>query len=190
MFLIIPENFYRRTFLFVISFFIIILFTACHNEQDNDAEISPVALMVEINQPVQPNQQVTASYQYQDYGSPEGESLYEWYVGSELLANTLAFLLPSNSEGQQLMFCITPVPAYAPSKKGEKVCDSLAILGEYNLPTAENVNILGEITTGVDLMGEYDFVDDKNRQEGESEYLWTLNSEPIFSYPNSYLSKY
>lgn len=157
--------------------------SACHNDSDSITEIAPIALNVKINQPIQPGLQVTASYQYRDYGSAEGQSLYEWQLNNNLLATTLEFLLPSDSEGQTLMFCITPVPAADITKQGDKVCDSVTIEGEYTAPRAENVTISGEITTGVELSGSYDFIDEKGRAEGVSEFLWLLNAEPYAQTP-------
>lgn len=44
-------------------------------------------------------------------------------------------------------------------------------------PTVESINITSPLTTGIDITASYTFVDDNNRVEGNSIYLWQVDAE-------------
>jgi hypothetical protein len=175
------HTFSHRHYLAIKLFLSVIFLSACHNDYSDDAEIDPVALEVSISSPLQPSELVSASYQYRDYGSPEGTSLYQWFLNDVGVSDQLSYLLPVDSEGKTLTFCVIPVPLHSPEKQGEQVCSSVVITGKYVAPYVEDLAIVGEITTGVELSGIYSFVDENNRQEGGSLLLWQVNNEDYSS---------
>ena len=176
-----------------IQVILILSLTACHDHGKSDSpqiiedvvpddivppiidNIAPVANQVTIASLTQPNTVISASYTYFDEHDLEGTSLYSWLIDDIVSANSLSFILPSDSEGKDLTFCITPVAATGETTQGAEVCVELIITGKYTKPTIETLVLTNPITTGIQVSASYLFVDEKNRMEGNSLFSWKVN---------------
>ena len=145
--------------------------------------IAPVANQVTIASLTQPNTVISASYTYFDEHDLEGTSLYSWLIDDIVSANSLSFILPSDSEGKDLTFCITPVAATGETTQGAEVCVELIITGKYTKPTIETLVLTNPVTTGLEVSASYLFVDDKNRMEGDSLFSWKVNDSEFSTQP-------
>lgn len=161
--------------------FLILSLIACHDHTENKPipiidNIAPMVNQVSITPPSQPNQTITASYTYIDQHDLEGSSLYSWLIDDIVIANSLSFTLPNDSEGKNLAFCVTPVAATGGITHGDEMCVELIIIGTYTKPTIEALSLTSPITTGIDISASYLFIDEDSRVEGESIFNWKINT--------------
>jgi len=137
--------------------------------------VAPIASQVIIIPPTQPNNLVQSSYIYIDEHDLEGSSIYSWLIDDIELSNSLTFLLPSNSEGKNLTFCVTPVAVAGEETLGLQVCTDITITGEYSKPSAESFVLTDSITTGIEISASYTFTDENGRLEGDSIVNWKID---------------
>lgn len=57
---------------------------------------------------------------WSEFGTPEGESVYEWYLNGELYSNEISVTVKEKMNGKTLTLSVTPVAKYEPCK-GETV---------------------------------------------------------------------
>lgn len=164
----------------VLITFLMLGLQSCHEDNhdtfdSSNKNIAPAVSDVTIIPPTQPGQPISASYTYIDEHDPEGASTYQWLIDGELIAETLTTTLPADSEGKRLTFCITPVASSGDIKNGDEVCVETDIIGEYSKPTLDSLLVTSPLTTGIDVTATYNFVDENNRAEGESTFLWQID---------------
>lgn len=141
---------------------------------------APVASEVAIALPLQPGSNAKASYQYADAdGDLEGASQTQWRIDGDAVGTGLTLLLPPDSEGKNLQFCVTPVAKTGEPKQGLTVCDTQRILGSYLPPVANNVRISPTPMVGSALTGSYSYADMALRPEGASLQRWVLAGADI-----------
>jgi len=167
---------------------IILLFSlsACHDHTQIEPlpiinNIAPVATQVAIIPPSQPNESITASYIYTDQHDLEGSSSFSWLIDDIVIANTLSFILPSDSEGKYLTFCVTPVAKTGDVTQGEEVCVEHLVEGNYTKPTINTLVLTSPMTTGIEISADYLFIDENERSEGDSVYSWKINNSELSS---------
>ncbi|WP_057181599.1 MULTISPECIES: hypothetical protein [Colwellia] len=165
---------------YVLQAILIIGLSGCHNDKKKPApsiinNIAPLASDVTIITPTQPNKDITASYTYFDEHDLEGSSLYSWLIDDIVIANSLSFTLPNDSEGKYLTFCITPIATTGEITQGLEVCETQVITGQYTKPTIDALVLTSSITTGIEVSATYLFVDENERLEGDSVFNWKIN---------------
>lgn len=158
--------------------------SACHDHTDSEPlpiinNIAPIVTQVAILPPSQPNKTITASYTYVDQHDLEGSSLYRWLIDDIVIANSLSFTLPNDSEGKDLTFCVTPIAKTGKTTQGAEVCIEQLIEGTYTKPTIITLVFTGPVTTGIEVSANYLFVDENDRTEGESIYSWQVDSSEL-----------
>jgi len=137
---------------------------------------APVAGQVAITTPLQPGQSTSASYLYSDAdGDIEGASVTLWRLEGVDSGNDLTMMLPADSEGKPLQFCVTPVALTGAPNIGFQVCDTQVITGSYTQPTASNLSISPSPIIGSLLTGSYLYGDANNRPEDTSSLIWKIN---------------
>jgi len=137
---------------------------------------APVAGQVAITTPLQPGQSTSASYLYSDAdGDIEGASVTLWRLDGVDSGNDLTMMLPADSEGKPLQFCVTPVALTGAPNTGFQVCDTQIIKGSYTPPEASNLSISPSPVTGTLLTGSYLYSDANNRPEDSSTLVWKVD---------------
>lgn len=132
---------------------------------------------------------LTGSYNYSHpEGEPEGPTNFNWYADGEQITDAnekTLMLLPSQTEGKAIKFCVTPQTQVV---IGDEVCSSetapvKAISG--SVPTVENVaikRIAGTEGTGYvseEFTGSYTFTDIDSDNEGASKRVWKRDGAAI-----------
>ncbi|WP_076408247.1 hypothetical protein [Shewanella sp. UCD-KL12] len=143
---------------------------------------APVAEDVLISSPLQPGHKVEGSYLYLDADDDaEAASVLSWRLNSSEVGQGKQLVLPIDSEGAELSFCVTPKSLTGEPKIGAEVCDIKAIIGSYTPPTAANLLITPSAVTNTLLTGNYLFSDAQSRTEGESILNWKLDGISIMT---------
>ncbi len=139
---------------------------------------APTVTKVTIVPPTQPGESISGQYTYSDDWDAEGTSLFSWSIDDVTIADTLSFILPSDSEGKKLAFCVTPV-AKTGVLTGSEKCSFVSIRGNYTKPTIEALVVSSPITTDIIVSATYNFVDEFGRAEGETTRSWKVNDSEI-----------
>lgn len=174
----ICHHFFARKLLFISL--VISTLSACHDHRalpkPDDINESASVSSVVISDTTQPGQSVTASYTFIDANSGKDISTYQWLIDDEVMGDTLSLTLPTDSEGKNLTFCVTPLSSATSTMPGATVCVEKVILGQYSPPTIEQLTLSSPIETGIEVTASYLFVDENNRAEGESIYRWAIDN--------------
>jgi len=135
--------------------------------------IAPTVTSLAIDDATQPGTSINATYVFVDEQGSVDQSIYEWRIDGVVMANTLGFTLPSDSEGKSLTFCLTPV-ATSDLVQGKEMCVTKLIAGQYTIPSISSL-IIPATTTGIIVAPSYTFIDANSRLEGTSIYLWLVD---------------
>jgi len=139
--------------------------------------ISPTVTTLAIDEKTQPGASINATYLFVDEQGSVDQSIYKWLIDGVVVADTLTFTLPTDSEGKNLSFCLTSV-ATSEQIQGKEVCVEKPITGQYSAPTVTNL-IVPPTTTDVNVNPTYNFVDANNRLEGVPTYSWLVDGNEV-----------
>lgn len=99
--------------------------------------------------------QISISYDFVDEdGDTEGESLMSWSIDNNEMGQENSLLLPLDSQGKLLSFCITPVALTGIPTTGEQACINtdiadIVVSGELALEETITLEIKGYTVNGV-----------------------------------------
>ncbi|QDO85094.1 hypothetical protein FM037_19970 [Shewanella psychropiezotolerans] len=140
----------------------------------------PVAENILIISPLQPGSKIEGSYLYTDADDDaEAASQLIWRLNSSEVAQGLHYLLPVNSEGAILSFCVTPKSLTGEPNIGAEACDTKTVIGSYTPPTASKLLISPTPVIGNLLNGSYLYNDANNRPEGDSLLSWEVDGTEV-----------
>lgn len=124
------------------------------------------------------------NYSHSDPDS-EGTSLFTWYAGSSVIpgASTKTLtLLPDQTEGKAVKFCVSPVTNESMPVRGDETCSVVTdavLVKDGSAPIAENTAITGDAFVGASLTGGYDFTDADGDKQGASTLVWKRDGSAI-----------
>ena len=141
------------------------------------SNVVPEAFNVTINPEINliTGDRISSSYVYYDQDNDmELNSNLSWFL-DDILVQTGGdkFDLLADSENKTLKFCVIPISNISPTI-GNKVCtQSDQIQAKVGTaPVANNVSIIGAITSGSNLVGSYVYTDIDNDLEGATLFSW------------------
>ncbi len=138
---------------------------------------------------------LTGTYDYSHSEFDEGNSLFTWYAGSSVIpgASTKTLvLLPDQTEGKAVKFCVTPATNESIPVRGDETCSDATdavLVKDGSAPVAENTAITGDAFVGATLTGSYDYKDEDGDKEGASTIVWKREGTEIAdATTNTYLA--
>ena len=118
--------------------------------------------------------QISISYDFVDSdGDSEGESLMTWSFDNNEVSQDNSLLLPQDSQGKSLSFCITPVALTGIPTTGEQTCintdiANIVVSGELALEETLTLDIKGYTVNSVSwqtVVGDITWVHSNNESE-------------------------
>ncbi len=118
--------------------------------------------------------QISINYDFVDSdGDQEGESLMTWSIGNSEISQEASLLLPQDSQGKLLSFCITPVALTGIPDTGEQTCINtdiadIVVSGELALEETITLMVKGYTVNGVSwqtIVGDSSWTHSTNETE-------------------------
>lgn len=130
---------------------------------------------------------LTGSYDYSHPDdTPQGNSSFVWYAGDLKIAgeeNQTLVLMPQNSEGKKIKFCVLPETNDAVPVRGDEVCsaptDDVVMDPNNVAPVAVVSGVDGQAVEGAVLTGQYTWSDADNDVKTASVYSWKRGTDII-----------